>query len=142
MKENSSDKLLNNLLEKISTKNLSSESLEHFIQYHLKLDVPEHQRRWIGELSSSNEDLIVLAPRAHGKTTVFCRAYPEHYTLTRANRRVLIISKTHSQAEKSLDLIEHDLTRNADILADFNDELADFRRKHNMLFFQPNESNA
>lgn len=118
---------------------LASELLEYYIFHYLTLDVPEHQQSWIRHLEN-DDDLLVLAPRDHGKTTVFCRAYPEHITLHNPNMRVLILSKTHRQAEKTLDLIEHDLTQNPKIQHDYSHELSDYRRKDNMLFFNRTEA--
>lgn len=112
---------------------LASELLEYYIFHYLTLDVPEHQQSWIRHLEN-DDDLLVLAPRDHGKTTIFCRAYPEHLTLHNPNMRVLILSKTHRQAEKTLDLIEADL-QNPRIRWDYRLELQDYRRKDNMLFF-------
>ncbi len=120
---------------------IASSLIDYFIFHYLKLDVPKHQRRWCRSLES-DDDLIVLAPRDHGKTTIFCRAYPEYQSLYNPNMRILILSKTHRQAEKSLDLIETDLTRNPLIQRDFREELSSYRRKDNMLFFQPHRSSA
>lgn len=113
---------------------LARELLDYYIFHYLTLDVPEHQESWIRHLEG-DDDLLVLAPRDHGKTTIFCRAYPEHLALHNPNIRILILSKTHRQAEKSLDLIEEDLTGNPRIRGDYSPELADYRRKDNMLFF-------
>lgn len=115
---------------------IASSLLDYYIFHYLGLDIPDHQRRWCRSLEG-DEDLLVLAPRDHGKTTIFCRAYPEYYSLYNPNSRILLLSKTHRQAEKSLDLIETDLTRNPRIQHDFEAELSSYRRKDNMLFFQP-----
>lgn len=114
---------------------LASSLLDYYVFHYLGLEIPQHQRRWCRALEE-DEDLLVLAPRDHGKTTIFCRAYPEFMSLYNPNLRILILSKTYRQAEKSLDLIETDLTQNPAIRHDFAEELADFRRKGNMLFFQ------
>lgn len=118
---------------------LANELLDYYIFHYLGLDVPPHQESWIHHLES-DEDLLVLAPRDHGKTTVFCRAYPEHQALVNPNMRILILSKTHRQAEKTLDLIEQDLQGNPLIQRDYYDELRDYHRKDNMLYFNRTEA--
>lgn len=135
MIQSSYEKLVENLYRNEKRdKIFASELLEYYIFHYLNLDVPKHQMSWIRHLEGE-DDLLVLAPRDHGKTTVFCRAYPEHITLHYPNLRVLILSKTHRQAEKTLDLIETDLTQNSKIRRDYGPELQDYRRKDNMLFF-------
>jgi len=118
---------------------LARELLDYYIFHYLDFDVPGHQESWIRHLEG-DDDLLVLAPRDHGKTTVFCRAYPEHLALHTPNIRILILSKTYRQAEKSLDLIEADLTGNPRITRDYALELQGYRRKDNMIFFNRTEA--
>lgn len=118
---------------------LARELLDYYIFHYLDFDVPGHQESWIRHLEG-DDDLLVLAPRDHGKTTVFCRAYPEHLALHTPNIRILILSKTYRQAEKSLDLIEADLTGNPRIMRDYALELQGYRRKDNMIFFNRTEA--
>lgn len=137
---NSSERLVEDLYRNEKRdKILANELLDYYIFHYLGLDVPTHQETWIHHLEA-DDDLLVLAPRDHGKTTVFCRAYPEHHALTHPNMRILILSKTHRQAEKTLDLIEQDLQGNPLIQRDYYDELRDYHRKDNMLYFNRTEA--
>ena len=59
----------------------------------------------------------------------------EHQTLYNPGDNVLLLSKTFNQANKTLDVIETDLTKNTRIQHDFALELQAFRRKGNQLYY-------
>lgn len=119
---------------KVNRKTRAKYSKPYYAKHYLKLQVPEHQFNWYKKIGTYLKELY-LSPRDHGKTTVIPRVVTEHETLYRKGDNVLLLNKTHSQAIKTLDLIEADLTKNPYIQKDFAGELQDFRRRDNQLFY-------
>lgn len=121
------------LLKQTPPKTIAKYSRAFFAYYYLDLDIPDHQLGWYNNAGKYRFEFY-LAPRDHGKTTVFPRVCVEHDTLFH-HWNVLLISKTATQAKKSLDVIAKDLTRNKRIRRDFSYELEDFKKVKNFLYY-------
>jgi hypothetical protein len=119
---------------KVNPKTKAKYSKPYYAKHYLRLKVPEHQFRWYKNIGNYLRE-VYLAPRDHGKTTVIPRVITEHETLYEKGFNTLLLSKTFNQANKTLDVIETDLTKNPFIQKDFAKELQDFRRKGNQLFY-------
>jgi predicted phage terminase large subunit-like protein len=115
-------------------KQKAQDSRPYYAKHYLQLDVPDHQFNWYEKIGTYLRE-IRLSPRDHGKTTVIPRVITEHQTLYNPGDNVLLLSKTFNQANKTLDMIETDLTKNPRIQHDFAEELEGFRRKGNQLFY-------
>lgn len=96
--------------------------------------MPEHQARWYDIVDKYNYTGII-SPRDHGKTTSVPRVITEHDTLFTTNDNTLLLNKTYKQANKTLKVIEKDLTKNDLIQQDFEKELEDFYSVGNQLFY-------
>lgn len=125
--------LLNN--KKVTPKILASQSKAYYGKHYLKLLVPEHQYNWLENILFKHHQAGLLSPRDHGKTTIIPRVSSEQITLFNKKENILLLSKTHSQAKKTLDAIHSDLTKNPLIQADFKQELSDYRKVGNQIFF-------
>lgn len=125
--------LLNNKL--VTPKILASQSKAYYGKRYLKLKVPQHQYDWLENLLFQHHQAGLLSPRDHGKTTIIPRVASEQITLFDKKENILLLSKTHSQAKKTLDTIHDDLTKNPLIQADFKQELSDYRKVGNQIFF-------
>lgn len=95
--------------------------------------MPDHQLGWYNDAGQYPFEFY-LSPRDHGKTTVFPRVCVEHDTLFH-HWNTLLVSKTATQAKKSLDVIGKDLTRNHRIKRDFGEELEDYNKVKNFLYY-------
>jgi len=125
--------------EEWNNKTIAKYSKPHYAEYYLGLEVPEHQFNWYKNIGQYLRE-VRLSPRDHVKTTVIPRVITEHDNLYSPGDNVLLLSKTYNQAIKTLDVIETDLTKNPYIQQDFADELKDFRRKGNKLFYNLGET--
>jgi phage terminase large subunit-like protein len=123
----------------VNAKTKAKYSKPYYAKHYLRLNVPEHQFKWYKNIGNYLRE-VYLAPRDHGKTTVIPRVITEHETLYEKGFNTLLLSKTFNQANKTLDVIEADLTKNPYIQKDFADELQDFRRKGNQLFYNLGEN--
>lgn len=119
---------------KVNKKTRAKYSKPYYAKHYLRLSVPDHQYGWYKNIGNYLRE-VYLSPRDHGKTTAIPRVITEHETLYEPGYNVLLLSKTFNQANKTLDMIEADLTKNPFIQRDFADELQDFRRKGNKLFY-------
>lgn len=122
-------------MSRLTPKILASQSRSYYAKHYLKLNIPNHQYNWLENLLFKHHHAGLLSPRDHGKTTIIPRVSAEQITLFNKNENVLILSKTHSQAKKTLDWIHKDLTKNPLIKADFKQELSDYRKAGNQIFF-------
>jgi hypothetical protein len=86
--------------------------------YYLKLATADCHMRWYAELDR-HDRALVLAPRAHGKTSSIARVLVLHRILTNRNVRILLLSRTTQGANDSLSVIKADLETNADLLGDW-----------------------
>jgi predicted phage terminase large subunit-like protein len=122
---------------KLSLKLLASQSKAYYAKKYLGLTIPEHQYEWLEELlfQPQHQQVGLLSPRDHGKTTIVPRVSAEHITLFNKNDNILLLSKTYNQAKKTLETIYNDLTKNQRIKLDFKKELSDLRKVGNQLFF-------
>ena len=115
-------------------KEIARSSRAFFANYYLGLETPQHQLDWYDELFKYNHEYL-LSPRDHGKTTVLPRVITEHDCLFQQDFLTLIISKTVGQSKKSLNVIDKDLTKNQYIQEDFQDELSDYDKIGNEIYF-------
>ncbi len=60
-------------------------------------------------------------PRDHGKSEIFCLAYPLRRVCEDPNVRILIVQKTAGEAEKTLDVLKSELERNTALKAYYAD---------------------
>ena len=116
-----------------NNKTIAKYAKPYYAEYYLGLEVPNHQFDWYVNIGKYLRE-IRLSPRDHGKTTVIPRVITEHDTLYNPGDNVLLLSKTFNQANKTLDMIEADLTKNPRIQHDFEEELEGFRRKGKSAF--------
>ncbi len=121
-------------VKKRKNKTKAWDSKPYYAKYYLGLQVPDHQFYWYKKIGKYLRE-IYLSPRDHGKTTAIPRVITEHDTLYNPGHNVLLLSKTFNQANKTLDVIETDLTKNPRIQHDFAGELQGFRRKGNQLYY-------
>lgn len=89
--------------------------------YHRDKALPDHQWEWLKILEGDVKYFLKLAPRDHGKTEVFTITYPLYRILKDPNIRILVLSKTITQARKCLRIIKHELETNERIKRDFGD---------------------
>jgi predicted phage terminase large subunit-like protein len=126
----------NELIDRIAKeyKDNARVSLSYYGAYYLGLTSPAHQHKWYDMLDKyPNTGLI--SPRDHGKTTIAPRVLAEHNTLFNKDYNVLLLNKTYKQAQKSLKVIDKDLTKNPFIQSHFADELSDYEQFGNQLIF-------
>lgn len=109
-------------------------SIPFFVWYYHGITVPQHQCNWFDRIESE-QNLLLLTPRSHGKTTVVARFYVEWYSLYHPNTTTLLFGKTDAQSLASLDVINLDLTTNEKIKRDFAYELRDYHKRGNSLYF-------
>ena len=105
------------LLNSISPRQISEHSISFFAKHYLQFDVPAHQRKWYDYCTRHRH--LMLSPRDHGKTTVFCHAFVVWAICFIPNVRVLLVSKTARQSSKLLKTIRDELSRNERIRKDF-----------------------
>lgn len=109
-------------------------SVPYFVWYYFDTIIPEHQDKWF-ERIQSEQNLLLLTPRSHGKTTTVARFYVEWYSLYHSNTTTLLFGKTDAQSLASLDVINSDLTTNEKLKKDFAYELREYHKKGNSLYF-------
>lgn len=93
-------------------------NLAFFSKYYLELLTPKHFKKWCRITETAKRDLI-LAPRDHGKSTLYTYAYPIFEICKNRDIRILIISKTGRQAQKFLTLVLKELENNKKLIKDF-----------------------
>lgn len=131
--------LLNN--KKVTPKILASQSTSYFDKHYLDSDIPDHQYNWLENLLFKHRFEGLLSPRDHGKTTHFIRPSIEKITLYNKGDNVLLLSKTSTQSNKTLELINKDLTTNLKIKKDFKQELSDYRKVKNQIWYNLDPEN-
>lgn len=93
-----------------------------FAVYYLGLWYAAHQQKWLNRLralrGSTRRRLLLLAPRAHGKTETIVSFVSQEVAENRAVR-ILLISKTAEGAKKRLRRIKANLEGNARLIHDF-----------------------
>lgn len=104
-------------LKDLTPKQIGEHSIAFFSRYYLDIEVPAHQVRWLSYIERKRH--LQLSPRDHGKTTIFCYAFPLWVICYKMDIRVLLVSKTGSQAKKLLDTIKKELNENPRIREDF-----------------------
>lgn len=105
------------ILGSLTPKDISNHSIAFFAKYYLSLNIPEHQKRWYDFCLRKRH--LMLSPRDHGKTTVFCHAFVVWAICTIPNVRILLVSKTSRQANKLLKTIRDELRENELLLKDY-----------------------
>lgn len=116
-----SEEQVKQALRNLTPRELGFYSPAFFTWYYLGFDVPEHQKDWFNYTNQSRH--IQLSPRGHGKTTVFCHAFPVWAICYKPDVRILMTSKTSGQANKNLDVVRRELKRNERIKRDFGELL-------------------
>ncbi len=83
----------------------------------LRPSAPIHRQGivWIED----NKRIILIAPRGHGKSMIFGRAYPMFKMLSRPGFSTLLICATDDMAEVAIDSVKIQLDENARLLEDF-----------------------
>lgn len=100
-------------LAKLSTlgpRQISAHSIPFFAKYFMGLNVPRHQHKWYDYCRRHRH--LMLSPRDHGKTTVFCHAFPVWALHHIPDVRILLVSKTARQANKLQKTIREELLNN------------------------------
>jgi predicted phage terminase large subunit-like protein len=101
----------------LKPRQIAQYSKPFFARYYLGLDVPAHQKKWYDYCDRHRH--LMLSPRDHGKTTVFCHAFPVWAVCNIPNVRILMVSKTGGQAAKLMGTIRKELTENERIQQDY-----------------------
>lgn len=122
------------LLRELNPKTIAKYSIPFFANYYLDLEVPDHQVNWYNRIGQAPLTWVI-SPRDHGKTTTIPRVYAEHETLFIEDYNVLLLAKTATQAQKNLEVIEADLATNDKLWTDFEEELQDFRKRKNQIWY-------
>jgi predicted phage terminase large subunit-like protein len=104
-------------LKQLTPKEIAKYSKAFFARYYLGLDIPDHQEKWYSYCDRDRH--LMLSPRDHGKTTVFCHAFPVWAICNIPNVRILLVSKTGGQANKLLGTIRNELRNNERIRKDY-----------------------
>ena len=104
-------------LGELSPKQIGEHSIAFFAKYYLGIEIPKHQMRWLSYIERKRH--LQLSPRDHGKTTIFCYAFPLWKICYQIDVRILLVSKTGSQSKKLLDTIRKELNENPLIRQDF-----------------------
>lgn len=105
------------LLKGLQPKDIAKHSIAFFAKHYLRLGVPDHQKKWYNYCHRKRH--LMLSPRDHGKTTVFCHAFPVWAICNIPNVRILLVSKTSRQANKLLKTIRDELKKNELIKKDY-----------------------
>lgn len=104
-------------LKELTPKMIGEHSIAFFAKYYLGISIPAHQMRWLSYIERKRH--LQLSPRDHGKTTIFCYAFPLWKICYEMDVRILLVSKTNPQSKKLLDTIKKELNENPLILQDF-----------------------
>lgn len=89
-----------------------------FAATYLNLATPRHWQKW-SRYAEEYKQLLVLAPRAHGKSEFWTRTYPLFRIAKNRNIRILIVSGKFDSAKKSLLAIKEQLENNELLRTDF-----------------------
>lgn len=116
----------------LTPRQISVYSKAFFARYYLGFGVPEHQRRWYDYCDRHRH--LMLSPRAHGKTTIFCHAFPVWAVCNIPNVRILMVSKTQQQAQKLIQTIRKELTENDKIKEDYGALIVDRKDTGNTIW--------
>lgn len=104
-------------LSSYTPREIAQHSKAYFSNHYLGLEVPEHQKKWYDYCGRDRH--LMLSPRAHGKTTVFCHSFVVWAICNIPNVRILMVSKTNGQANKLLGTIRAELRNNPLIQEDY-----------------------
>lgn len=106
-------------LQQLHPKQIAKHSIAFFAKYYIRLNVPNHQKKWYDYCYRHRH--LMLSPRDHGKTTVFCHAFVVWAICNIPNVRILLVSKTSRQSNKLLKTIRDELQNNELIRKDYGD---------------------
>jgi len=80
---------------------------------------PRHQLEWFRFIKPGLN--LIMAPRGHGKSTVFTYVYPLWKLYTVPNVRILFITASHSMVKGYIDRLKTEIEKNPRLRADFGD---------------------
>lgn len=103
---------------RFTTRRGNGVGLTFVAQHYLGLATADCHCRWYRELDRHDRTLV-LAPRAHGKTSSIARVLVLREILANRNVRILLLSRTTQGANDSLAVIKTDLETNDKILSDW-----------------------
>lgn len=106
-------------LKQLTPKQIAKHSIAYFARYYLGLNIPNHQKKWYSYCYRHRH--LMLSPRDHGKTTVFCHAFVVWAVCNIPNVRILLVSKTSGQANKLLKTVRDELKKNDLIRRDYGE---------------------
>ncbi|NMD13814.1 MAG: hypothetical protein GYA78_00455, partial [Caldisericales bacterium] len=72
----------------------------------LQFDLPAHQKKWIRCFDDPWSRRVQLAPRCHGKSTIWTVIFSQAFLLLNLGARILVVSKTEQLASRLLRQIE------------------------------------
>lgn len=91
-------------------------------KYYLGLDIWKLHDEFYKLIENDDYNrVVIIAPRGHGKSSVFSYVLPLWAYLNNHNTRCLVTAKTADQAKKTLALIKQDFEKNRKIREDFGD---------------------
>ncbi len=72
----------------------------------LQFDLPAHQKKWIKCFDEPWSRRVQLAPRCHGKSTIWTVIFSQTFLLLNPGARILVVSKTEQLASRLLRQVE------------------------------------
>lgn len=82
-----------------------------FALEYLNIVVQPHQREWLDHLVNGGDDVILLAPRGHGKTTVLIEVYLVYMICNNPDIKILLASHKEAVARRQARMIQLHLER-------------------------------
>jgi hypothetical protein len=113
---------------------LAKRNFPFFIQHYLRtdegepFDLADFHVEWAELCSSDEEKVLVLGPAAHGKTTIFVRAYATWLATCFPNVRVKLGAKNMDTAAARLLAVKTELESNERLIEDFGPFVSDLWR--------------
>lgn len=89
-----------------------------FAFYYLGIVVQPHQRRWLEHIINGGDDILILAPRGHGKTTTIMEVYLLYNICYNPDVKILLASHKEAVARRQARSIQIHLLRKK-IVQDF-----------------------
>jgi hypothetical protein len=90
-----------------------------FSRYYLRLIPAQHQIQWIQNFG--HDRVLQLAPRKHGKSTIYSYLRPVYRLCCHDGFRILLVALNQTMADKFFYAVKTEFEENERIIADFGD---------------------